>query len=168
MRRRIKVALAVAILAAVHCVAPAGSSESNKKGDYALGPDRCGSGALSFPRLRIDMKAGFCAGLVASEEDRLKFPRSIVQIPGQEMFVIVDMGGWGRTDGRLLVLDPLGPEGKRVSEALTGIEYPFGLAIGPDKKAMRRRRRRSFVSIRWQQIRAVRSKRSFKAFQAAR
>lgn len=44
------------------------------------------------------------------------------------------MGGWGHTDGRLLLLDPRAAEGKRIKELLTGIEYPFGLVIGPDKK----------------------------------
>jgi glucose/arabinose dehydrogenase len=128
------VAHTFAILAAIHCVAPADSSELNKKSGYALGPDRCGSGALLFPKIQIDMKKGFCAGLVASEEDDLKFPRSIVQIPDHKQFVISDMGGWDHTDGRLLVLDPYAAEGKRIREAVTGLEYPFGLAIGPDKK----------------------------------
>ncbi len=101
---------------------------------YAIGSDRCGSGAIAFPKIQIDMKKGFYAGLVASEEDDLRFPRSIVQIPGHEQFVISDMGGWNRTDGRLLLLDPRAAEGKRIREAVTSLEYPFGLAIGPDKK----------------------------------
>ena len=54
--------------------------------------------------------------------------------PGHEQLVVADMGGWGHTDGRLLLLDPRAPEGRRIKEALTGLEYPFGLAIGPDKK----------------------------------
>jgi hypothetical protein len=32
------------------------------------------------------------------------------------------------------LLDPHAPEGQRIKEAVTGLEYPFGLAIGPDKK----------------------------------
>jgi glucose/arabinose dehydrogenase len=123
-----------AILTAVFCGTTALPSEPIKKSGYALGPNRCGIGTLSFPKIQIDMKKGFCAGLVASEEDDLRFPRSIVQIPGREQFVISDMGGWQRTDGRLLLLDPHAPEGQRIKEAVTGLEYPFGLAIGPDKK----------------------------------
>lgn len=57
-----------------------------------------------------------------------------MQVPDHEKFVISDMGGWGRADGRLLVLDPHAAEGKRITVAITGIEYPFGLAIGPDRK----------------------------------
>ncbi|WP_244626630.1 PQQ-dependent sugar dehydrogenase [Bradyrhizobium ivorense] len=114
--------------------APAASSEPDKKSGYAIGSHRCGTGSLSFPALQIDMKQGFCAGLVASEDHDLRFPRSIVQIPGHELFVVADMGGWGHGDGRLLLLDPLAAEGKRVSELVAGFEYPFGLAVGPDGK----------------------------------
>lgn len=115
-------------------LASVGSSEPVRKSGYAIGTETCGSADLAFPRIQIDMKAGFCAGLVASEEDRLKFPRSIIQVPGRDLFVVADMAGWGHTDGRLLLLDPRAPQGQRFKELLTAIEYPFGLAIGPDKK----------------------------------
>ena len=82
------------------------ASDPVKKSGYALGTETCGSGDLAFPKVQIDMKAGFCAGLVASEEDHLKFPRSIIQVPGHDLFVVADMGGWGHADGRLLLLDP--------------------------------------------------------------
>src|SRR5580704_9625863 len=88
-----------AVVAAVICNSLAISAEPTKKSGYAIGPERCGSGSLSFPRLKIDMKEGFCAGIVASEDDGLEFPRSIVQIPGHEQFVISDMGEWNRKDG---------------------------------------------------------------------
>ena len=110
------------------------SSEPVRKSGYAIGAETCGSGDLAFPKIQIDMKAGFCAGLVASEEDHLKFPRSIIQVPGRDLFVVADMGGWGHADGRLLLLDPHAPPGQRFKELLTGVEYPFGLVIGPDKK----------------------------------
>jgi glucose/arabinose dehydrogenase len=126
--------MALAVAVAALCGSPAWPAEPERKSGYAIGPDQCGSRGLSFPRLKIDMKEGFCAGLVLSEEDGLRFPRSVVQIPGHEQFVISDMGGWNRTDGRLLLLDPHAAEGRRVKEVVTGLEYPFGLAIGPDKK----------------------------------
>ncbi|MDH2384386.1 PQQ-dependent sugar dehydrogenase [Bradyrhizobium sp. CER78] len=110
------------------------SSEPVRRSGYAVGSAQCGSGSLSFPRILIDMKRGFCAGLVASEDDGLQFPRSIVQIPGHEQFVVADMGGWGQADGKLLLLDPNATEGKRIKEVITGLEYPFGLAIGPDRR----------------------------------
>src|SRR6266404_1809997 len=124
----------VALAAAALCGSPAWPAEPERKSGYAIGSEQCGGRDMSFPRLKIDMKKGFCAGLVLSEEDGLRFPRSIVQIPDHEQFVISDMGGWNRTDGRLLLLDPHAAEGKRVKEIVTDLEYPFGLAIGPDKK----------------------------------
>lgn len=131
-RRNLRLFAAV-IVGALLAAAPV-SSEGIRKSGYLIGVDSCGSGDLAFPRVQIDMKAGFCAGLVASEEDHLKFPRSIIQVPGRDLFVVADMGGWGHTDGRLLLLDPHAPQGQRFKELLTGIEYPFGLVIGPDKK----------------------------------
>src|SRR5438132_319876 len=81
---------------------------------YALGAERCGAN-LSFPRLPIGMRAGYCAGLVASKSDGLVFPRNIVQVPGSNLFVIADMGvGWSPGRGRLLLLDPAAAEGKRI------------------------------------------------------
>ncbi|UFZ06843.1 PQQ-dependent sugar dehydrogenase [Bradyrhizobium ontarionense] len=108
------------------------SEDVTSKSGYALGTASCGEAPLAFPRLQIDMKAGFCAGLVASRDDGLKFPRAIVQIPGRQSFVVADMGGWGHDDGRLLILDPSAPAGQRIREAVTRLSYPFGLARGPD------------------------------------
>ncbi|MGJ4894950.1 MULTISPECIES: PQQ-dependent sugar dehydrogenase [unclassified Bradyrhizobium] len=108
------------------------ADDATIRSGYALGPASCGDGALTFPRLQIDMKPGFCAGLVASRDDGLRFPRSIVQIPGHQLFVVADMGGWGHDDGRLLILDPVAPAGQRIREAVTRLSYPFGLAAGLD------------------------------------
>lgn len=109
-------------------------SEPVRRSGCAIGTDICGSADLAFPSIQIDMKPGYCAGLVASEEDHLKFPRSIIQLPGRDLFVVADMGGWGHTDGRLLLLDPHAPQRQRFRELLTAVEYPFGLVIGPDKQ----------------------------------
>lgn len=111
-----------------------GHAEVQRSSGYALGPELCGDAPLAFPRLPIDMKKGFCAGLVAGAEDGLRFPRAIVQIPGHPQFMVADMGGWGHSDGRLLMLDPQAAPGQGVREILTGLDYPFGLAIGPDRK----------------------------------
>lgn len=110
------------------------SADTPIKSGYALGPAQCGSGALSFPRIKIDMKPGFCAGLVASGGDGLKFPRAIAQIPGRPQFVMADVVGWGHGDGRLLLLDPTVTEGSHIRELVTGLDYPFGLVVSPDGK----------------------------------
>ncbi|MGO4716268.1 PQQ-dependent sugar dehydrogenase [Bradyrhizobium sp. 2TAF24] len=127
-------AVAVAVAATMLVAAAPRAQETVRRSGYVLGPDTCGGGALAFPQLRIGLAEGFCAGLVASQDDGLKFPRTIVQIPDSELFVVADMGGWGSAQGRLLRLDPHAPAGGRIKELLTGLDYPFGLAIGPDRK----------------------------------
>ncbi|MBR1217953.1 PQQ-dependent sugar dehydrogenase [Bradyrhizobium sp. U87765 SZCCT0131] len=127
--------LAAAVVIAATMVGGAPQAgEAVRKSGYVIGPETCGDGALAFPKLRIGLAQGFCAGLVASEDDGLRFPRSIVQVPDSALFVIADMGGWGSGQGRLLRLDPAAPAGARIRELLTGLDYPFGLAIGPDRK----------------------------------
>jgi glucose/arabinose dehydrogenase len=133
-RRRQLRSFAAAVVALQLGFASAASAQPAHKSGYAIGTETCGSGDLAFPRIQIDMKVGFCAGLVGSEADQLKFPRSIIQLPGHDLFVVADMGGWGRSNGRLLLLDPHAAEGKRFKVLLTSVEYPFGLAIGPDRK----------------------------------
>ena len=102
---------------------------------YLVGAKRCGQGASAFPKLRIGMQAGYCAGLVASEHDGLIFPRNIVQVPDKELFVVADMGlGWSPGKGRLLLLDPQAPEGQRVKVLMTRVDFPHGLAVGIDRR----------------------------------
>lgn len=102
--RRSRRLFAAAVAGALFGLAPGASCEPVRRSGYVIGTETCGSGDLAFPKIQIDMKAGLCAGLVASEEDHLKFPRSIVQVPGRELFVVADMGGWGHTDGRCCCL----------------------------------------------------------------
>ena len=80
------------------------------------------------------MRAGACAGLVATQDDGLVFPRSILQIPGGSTFVVADMVGFGSPNGELLLLDPTRPSGHRIKELIGGLDQPFGLARGPDNK----------------------------------
>jgi glucose/arabinose dehydrogenase len=103
-------------------------------GGYAAGPDLCGTAPNAFPAVRIGMRAGTCAGLVATEADGLIFPRSILQIPGDDKFVVADMVGWGSLSGKLLLLDPAQPPGHRITELIGGLDQPFGLQRGPDNK----------------------------------
>jgi glucose/arabinose dehydrogenase len=113
--------------------APATASPIRKSG-YAIGEQTCGTAPLAFPKLHIGMRPGYCAGLVASEDDGLEFPRSIVQVPDSRLFVVVDMGGWGPKRGRLLLLDPQAPAGKRVTVLISKLDYPHGLAVGIDHR----------------------------------
>jgi len=110
------------------------TTTATRRSGYTLGATRCGEGALSFPKLRIGMLAGYCAGLVASKDDGMTLPRSIVQVPGSNLFVVSDMGGWSARQGRLLLLDPFAPDGKRIKPLLTQLNTPHGLAIGNDRR----------------------------------
>jgi glucose/arabinose dehydrogenase len=111
------------------------ANQSANKSGYALGAGVCGEGAAGFPRLQIGMRTGYCAGLVASKADGLVFPRSIVQIPGSSLFVVADMGAsWSPRQGRLLLLDPQAPDGKRLKTLVRNLDLPHGLAIGIDQR----------------------------------
>jgi glucose/arabinose dehydrogenase len=128
--------LFAAVLGSMLCLMPSGPAhpQTARVAGYAIGSETCGQAPFVFPRLRIGLRPGYCAGLVASAEDGLQFPRSIIQIPGHNLFVVADMGGWTRSKGRLLLLDPSLPSGHRTKVLLDGVDYPFGLGIGIDRK----------------------------------
>ena len=107
---------------------------AGRKSGYTPAKEMCGAAPLAFPRLRIGMRAGYCAGLVASKEDGLIFPRTIVQVPDTRFFVVADMGGWSAKQGRLLLLDPQAAEGKRMKVLMTKLDVPHGLAVGIDRR----------------------------------
>ena len=113
---------------------PQAGAEAVHKSGYALSELQCGQPPDAYPGLRIGMRDGYCAGLVASAEDGLIFPRSILQVPGRRQFIVADMGGWSPGQGRLLLLDPDAAEGKRISELIGKLDFPFGLQLGPDGK----------------------------------
>ena len=121
----------VALLALFASWQPAHAEvRAQAKSGYALSAETCGG----FPKLRITMQPGYCAGLVAAKDDGLIFPRTIVQVPDTRFFVVADMGGWDPKKGRLLLLDPEAPEGKRLKVLLRGLDLPHGLAVGIDRR----------------------------------
>jgi glucose/arabinose dehydrogenase len=103
-------------------------SEAVIKSGYVLSGESCGP----FPKVRIGMRPGYCAGIVASRDDGLIFPRTIVQIPDSALFVVADMGGWDGGRGRLLLLDPAAPQRQRIKVLMSRLDVPHGLAAGPD------------------------------------
>jgi glucose/arabinose dehydrogenase len=127
-------AVAVVLLASE---GPRAESAAAKRGGYALSGELCGP----FPKVRISMRPGYCAGLVAANEDGLvgarkdgvEFPRAIVQIPDTRFFVVADMVGWEKK-GRLLLLDPQAAKEARLKVLITGLDNPHGLAIGIDRR----------------------------------
>lgn len=124
----------LAFTLSVMAVGSVHAADAVRKSGYLLEAGACGSGTAAYPKLPIGMMPGFCAGIVASKDDGLRFPRSIVQIPGRDLFVVSDMGGWNTKDGRLLILDPKAHDGHRIREVIVGLDYPFGIGVGPDRK----------------------------------
>jgi glucose/arabinose dehydrogenase len=122
------VRVALGLLIALASVAP--TQAQTIKSGYTLSADLCGP----FPKLRITLRPGYCAGLVASKSDGLIFPRTIAQLPDVRFLVVADMGGWDPKRGRVLLLDPEAPEGSRLKVLLSGLDSPHGLAIGTDRR----------------------------------
>jgi glucose/arabinose dehydrogenase len=118
----------VAVLIAL-LVAPSAQAQTVRSG-YTLTDERCGP----YPKLKITTQPGYCAGLVAAKDDGLIFPRTLVQVPGTRVFVVVDMGGWDAKRGRVLLLDPDAPEKQRLKVLLRNLDVPHGSAVGPDGK----------------------------------
>src|SRR5215203_2708230 len=105
MKRTVSSCLGM-VVAALALVPDRAISQAASPGSYAINAERCGAPPYDYPRLRIGMRQGYCAGLAASRDDGLQFPRSIVQIPGHDLFVVSDMGAWSPSKGRLLLFDP--------------------------------------------------------------
>lgn len=84
-------------------------------------------------RLPVETPEGSCLAVVI-EGSPLRIPRKIVQVPGQELFVISDVGDWrGGNLGKLFLLDNRGPS-PSLRELLGGLNFPHALAVGPDGK----------------------------------
>jgi glucose/arabinose dehydrogenase len=93
-----------------------------------------------YPRLMVETMAGTCLGLVmprdraldAASDKGFIMPRTILQIPGTDQFLVVDMGGWAPKNGRLFLMakDARGQYGIKILKF--ALEMPHGLALGPD------------------------------------
>ncbi len=93
-----------------------------------------------FPKLDVQTMPGTCLGMVmprdrakdpATDREFLK-PRTIVQIPGSEDFMVLDMGGWNPNNGRLFLMT----RGSSGSYELKLMKYPLdnphGLTLAAD------------------------------------
>ncbi len=116
----------------------AGSGMILDKSGYLYNPqDRSCDG---YPRVMVETLPGTCLGLVLprdratdpnTDKSFIK-PRTILQIPQTDQFLVVDMGGWGPKNGRLFLLskDSRGHYGLDLLKF--PLEMPHGLALGPD------------------------------------
>jgi glucose/arabinose dehydrogenase len=95
------------------------------------------SSCMGFPRLWVEAEKGVCVGLVKaidSKDKTLRKPRSIIQIPDTEDFIITDMGGWSRKLGKVVRLKKNEKNYDIIDLGLNQLSLPHSLAIGPENK----------------------------------
>ena len=102
---------------------------------YATSAATCGG----YPRLRIDMAKGFCAGLVigpagpAFADRRLKLPRTLTPL-GQDgsTWLVTDLGAWVPDKGAVWKLTARPGQPARMEKLITGLSMAHGATFGPD------------------------------------
>jgi len=91
-----------------------------------------------YPRLRIGMAEGYCAGLVAgpTAADRarpMRLPRSLLQLDPHH-WLVTDLGSWDGENGAVWALDATPGQAAKLTRLLDGLHMPHTLAHGPDGK----------------------------------
>ncbi|MBC7378580.1 MAG: PQQ-dependent sugar dehydrogenase [Burkholderiaceae bacterium] len=98
----------------------------------ATAPATCGA----FKPLAAQTLAGWCAGIVATREQGLRMPRTVLWMGHNgsiDELLVVDMGGWEAGRGRLLQMTVNTQAGTvAAKELLAGLDRPHGLHKGPD------------------------------------
>ena len=98
---------------------PQANAEASHRSGYALTEQSCGQAPNAYPKLRIGMREGYCAGLVA---ERRRRPRSFrarsCRFPDIASSWSPTWAAGSPAEGRLLLLDPALPPGKRISELI--------------------------------------------------
>jgi len=89
-------------------------SASGKKVDasgYEYDPSDTSCGG--FPKLKVQTQSGTCLGLVLPQDQIpmgsgnkrvMRMPRTIVQVPGSDDFLVMDMGGWAPKIGKIWLM----------------------------------------------------------------
>jgi glucose/arabinose dehydrogenase len=110
------------------------------KSGYAYDPDD--KSCDGFPRLKVETAPGTCLGLVLARDRAIDtaskkefvMPRTILQVPNSDEFLVVDMGGWKKDNGAIFRL----AKNSRGEYALSLLKFPLnnphGFALGPDGK----------------------------------
>lgn len=87
-----------------------------------------------FPRVALQVPAGWCVALVADAATGLRLPRRVLEVaPGR--FWLIDMGSWEPGRGRLLEFElPATRTAATVAMKVIAdkLDRPLGLALGPD------------------------------------
>jgi len=123
----------IAAVAALLSVGAASAAPAQKA--YTVGRATCDG----WPRAPIGMAPGMCAGIVyapapgAFAARQLKMPRTLLQLSARD-WVVVDMGGWGNSQGSVWRMTAERGKPVRLVKLLGGLTMPHGLGRGPDGK----------------------------------
>ena len=125
----ISIAVALASFAA-----PLSVHAAPKRSPYALTSATCGG----YPRLKIDMAKGFCAGLVVAapatfRQRVLKLPRTLTPLGGDgTTWLVTDLGAWAPNKGVVWKLTARPGEAPAMQKVITGLSMAHGATFGPD------------------------------------
>jgi glucose/arabinose dehydrogenase len=102
---------------------------------YKVGPATCGG----LPRLPIEMRKGYCAGLVLGPENAVfktrlvKMPRTLLPLDAQgRRWLVSDLGAWVAGKGAVWRLTVEPGRAPVLEKLLTGVSMPHTIAFGPD------------------------------------
>lgn len=91
-----------------------------------------------FPRVDVDMAAGYCMGLVFAPPEAgfhqrlMRTPRILLQLPDQKSWLVSDLGAWTVKLGKIWLLEVNSPSNVQLREVIGGLALPHTLAYGPD------------------------------------
>ncbi len=141
--------LVVLLTSVVHCVHVRNKVDSQSrqtaasnlivdKSGYAYNPED--KSCDGYPRVMVETLSGTCLGMVLPRDRALDSiaqkgfvkPRTIIQIPRTNDFLVVDMGGWSPNNGRLFLLKPSQKGPYEIKLLKFPLDSPHGLALGPD------------------------------------
>jgi glucose/arabinose dehydrogenase len=86
------------------------------------------------------MAPGYCVGLVAGPGENgfrrrlMKSPRTLLQLPDGNRWLVSDLGGWTAGRGAIWMLQVAGPGRVHIKPVITQLNLPHTLAHGPDSK----------------------------------
>jgi glucose/arabinose dehydrogenase len=123
----------LAVLMGLALALPAHASP--KRSLYATSGVTCGG----YPRLKIEMAKGFCAGLVVGPTSQtfagriLKLPRTVTPLGDDgSTWLVTDLGRWVPNEGVVWKLTARPGRPAKLEKLITGLSMAHGATFGPD------------------------------------